>query len=444
MRFAGCVVALVAALTLFVGGATGRGLATTTTVRVEVQGVGEIRDDKSQLDCGNGNDGVPRLLHGDGLRDVHRRHRARGLGRSRTGAATAHRIRATITLDMADADHEIDRELRRHRLPARPVDTHRDERPATRPATAETSPARTSTATRATTGLHDRRRHGLDAHDRRHSRLGLRLLRLERLLHGHGTRVHADDDASKTASATFKKPRLTVTINGNGTVTGAGIACTSGSGTGCAADVDAGTDVTLTATAPSGGSFTGWGGACTGTSTTCTVTMSADRAVTANFSGGSVAPTTFPLTVSVNGSGEVTGGGIACGAGGTTCSANLTAGTSVTLTATPSAGATFTIVGRCLQRDEHHLLPDDECSQIRERELLRRLDRRPSSSPSPSPGTASSPAAGSAAATARPTCLAKVKQGSTIGLTATPGRGATFIGWSGRLQRQDARPARCR
>jgi len=47
--------------------------------------------------------------------------------------------------------------------------------------------------------------------------------------------------------------------------------------------------VTLTATAASKSVFTGWSGACSGTEPTCTVAMSADRSVTANFarqSGG--------------------------------------------------------------------------------------------------------------------------------------------------------------
>ena len=71
-----------------------------------------------------------------------------------------------------------------------------------------------------------------------------------------------DDD--KTATGSFRKPRLTVSVNGNGTVTGGGIACTSGSSSGCSADEDSGQDVTLTATPASGGSFTSWSG-CTDT-----------------------------------------------------------------------------------------------------------------------------------------------------------------------------------
>lgn len=55
-------------------------------------------------------------------------------------------------------------------------------------------------------------------------------------------------------------------------------------GTTCAAKFAAGTVVTLTATPPAGKSFVSWGGACTGTAATCTVTMSGNLSVQANFS----------------------------------------------------------------------------------------------------------------------------------------------------------------
>jgi len=69
--------------------------------------------------------------------------------------------------------------------------------------------------------------------------------------------------------------------SGSGTVTSSpsGINC----GATCSASFAAGTMVTLTAAADAGSTFTGWsGGGCSGTGT-CTVTMSADQAVTATF-----------------------------------------------------------------------------------------------------------------------------------------------------------------
>ena len=67
---------------------------------------------------------------------------------------------------------------------------------------------------------------------------------------------------------------------GSGTVTStpAGITC----GTSCSGNYASGTAVTLTATPASGSTFTGWSGMCSGKNS-CTVTITADTAVNANF-----------------------------------------------------------------------------------------------------------------------------------------------------------------
>jgi uncharacterized repeat protein (TIGR02543 family) len=67
--------------------------------------------------------------------------------------------------------------------------------------------------------------------------------------------------------------KLTVSKNGKGTVVTNPTAASYASGT----------VVTLTATPDAGQPWIGWSGACSGTSTTCTLTMTADKAVTANF-----------------------------------------------------------------------------------------------------------------------------------------------------------------
>jgi hypothetical protein len=68
---------------------------------------------------------------------------------------------------------------------------------------------------------------------------------------------------------------------GSGTVSSspAGISC----GGTCSTLLAYGTVVTLTATAESGSTFSGWDGACAGAESTCQVTMSQARAVTATF-----------------------------------------------------------------------------------------------------------------------------------------------------------------
>ncbi len=131
---------------------------------------------------------------------------------------------------------------------------------------------------------------------------------------------------------------LTLVRNGNaaGTVTSApaGIDC----GDTCAYDFEAGTQITLTATPAAGATFTRWtGDACSGTEPTCTITLTADAIVNAEFV---LAPRTLTVEVGGNGAGMVTSGagGINCPGA---CSITVPQGTSVTLTAAPVSGSIF-------------------------------------------------------------------------------------------------------
>jgi hypothetical protein len=120
---------------------------------------------------------------------------------------------------------------------------------------------------------------------------------------------------------------------GNGTVTSnpAGIHC----GTTCAAAFNNGVSAILTARADAGYRATGWSGDCNSTTTTCTVTMSADRSVTALFATLS---NTLTVVKTGSGAGRVTGPGINCGVD---CSETYPLNTQTTLTATAAAGAIF-------------------------------------------------------------------------------------------------------
>ncbi len=90
----------------------------------------------------------------------------------------------------------------------------------------------------------------------------------------------------------------------------------------------AGLSVILTATANSGYIFSGWSGDLSGSTNPATLTMNANKSVTANFTPGAT-PTTYTLTANAtNGSISPTSG-------------SYNAGTSVTLTATPNNGYTF-------------------------------------------------------------------------------------------------------
>ena len=100
------------------------------------------------------------------------------------------------------------------------------------------------------------------------------------------TTITATDTSGATASTTLTvRDRVTLSVlaagagNGNVTSMPSGINC----GTDCSESYDSDTTVTLTASAASNSNFVGWGGCDTVSGTTCTVTMSAARVVTAIF-----------------------------------------------------------------------------------------------------------------------------------------------------------------
>ncbi len=141
-----------------------------------------------------------------------------------------------------------------------------------------------------------------------------------------------------SVTATFTLQTFTVTIGkvgvGTGAVTGSGgINC----GAACTTTVDYGTMVTLTAAPLALSNFIGWGGPCSGVGM-CTTTITANTTITAAFALDDISMT---VTTSGNGSGTVTSApaGITCG---TDCDQIYVANTVVTLTAAPATGSTFT------------------------------------------------------------------------------------------------------
>ena len=270
-----------AALTLGVGGAIGHAAATTTTVRVQVIGRGVVTDNKSSMNCGNGAT-VCRISY-SGSGNV-RFSAAPASGWTFNGWGGLQRGHLLRHFDLDEDDHEVI-------------------------ATFDQSPdPGEKTLTVQSNGDAQRDGGNISGEDidcdtgdedcTTHVTVGSTMTVVETPDDGYvfggwsgacsGTSrsctLQMDDD--KTATGSFRKPRLTVSVNGNGTVTGGGIACTSGSSSGCSADEDSGQEVTLTATPGSGGSFTSWSGCTSSSGATCTVTMSGDKSVTANFSGG--------------------------------------------------------------------------------------------------------------------------------------------------------------
>ena len=207
---------------------------------------------------------------------------------------------------------------------------------------------------------------------------------------------------------------------GAGTVTSspAGIDC----GTTCSKAFDNATAVTLTATPAGGSTFSGWSGACTGTAT-CQVTMDQARSVTATF-----APVQRTLTVAKEGAGTGTvassPAGIDCG---TTCSASFANGTQVTLTATPSSNSTFSgWSGACTGTGTCQVTMDQVRSVTASFAAVQRT--LTVAKDGTGTGTVTSTPAGIDCGS---TCSSPFANGTAVTLTATPGAGSTFSGWSG-------------
>ena len=217
---------------------------------------------------------------------------------------------------------------------------------------------------------------------------------------------------------------LTVTKSGSGSgkVTGSGIDC----GATCGGDYDDGITVTLAATPASGSIFNGWSGACSGTST-CTVTMSAARNMTAEFvtMSGPVVPPVHTLTVVKTGSGTgvVTATGIDCGA---TCGADYFEGTNVTLTAGAASGSRFTGwsgescsgTGSCTveMSEARHVTAEFVYRLVRLQIVVKGR------------GTVVGASAGIRCRTA---CSRRYEAGRRVTLVARPRTGHWFTGWSG-------------
>jgi uncharacterized repeat protein (TIGR02543 family) len=155
---------------------------------------------------------------------------------------------------------------------------------------------------------------------------------------GNSCRLTMSDN--RNISASFERlPAQTFALNITTPGNGSGqVRCDGGN---CASSYASGTRVNLTAIAASDSQFTGWGGDCASAGTgICTVLMSGNRNVIANFIAISV--TNHILSYErVGAAGSVSfdpANGAACTEN---CDKSYAEGTSVTLTANPAAGTVF-------------------------------------------------------------------------------------------------------
>jgi len=229
--------------------------------------------------------------------------------------------------------------------------------------------------------------------------------------------------SASSAPTTFQ---LSVQMAGTGagtvTSTPAGISCP----TNCTANFPSGTVVKLTATPNSTSKFGGWFGACGGT-TSCALTLKSNATTIAEFNL-TITPLLLVVRSAGTGKGTVTSSplGISCG---TTCRASFPTGTPVALSAAPNSGSTFTgWTGACsgISTCTVNLISATSVTATF------------TSTIPPVELTVESAGTGAGTITSSPsgvscgfTCSASFASGTSVKLTATPGSGAKFAGWSG-------------
>ena len=229
----------------------------------------------------------------------------------------------------------------------------------------------------------------------------------------------------------------------SGSVTATGISCfidgTTQSGD-CSESFNEGTSVTLTATPTGSNTFLGWGGACAGTSSTCAVTMTQARAVTASFAPPASHTLTVQAGASGTASGSVTATGINCSIDGVTqsgdCSESFDEGTGVTLTATPTGNNTFLgWGGACSGTSSTCMVTMSQARTVTASfapppSHVLTVEAGPTST-----GTGTATATGINCALSGTSesddCGESFVEGTSVTLTATPTGGSTFEGWGG-------------
>jgi uncharacterized repeat protein (TIGR02543 family) len=221
------------------------------------------------------------------------------------------------------------------------------------------------------------------------------------------------------------RPLLSVSKSGtgSGTVTSdpTGISC----GSSCSSNFATNSTVTLMATPASGSTFVGWSGDCANSSTTCTVSMTAAKSVTANFN--QISQQLLTVNKAGTGSGIVTSdpAGISCGS---SCSADFATDSTVTLTAAPASGSTFAgWSGACTNATGACTVSMTAAKSVTANfnQSFRKL-------------TVTKRGTGTGIVKSTPigincgsSCSAKFATNSIVKLTAVPTLGSDFNGWSG-------------
>ena len=195
-----------------------------------------------------------------------------------------------------------------------------------------------------------------------------------------------------------------------------------------------GTEDTLTAIPDTGWEFAGWSGDCSGTAEMCSLTLDpsdTDLEAVATFTPITAPPTDSTLTVTVKGeaaddAGSVTGGQIDCETGSTGCQWSVATGSTITLLASPGSSSIFGgWSGACTSESV-------SCTvQLSSDRAVTATFRKPKVAVTVSGDGTVTGSGVSCTSAGGAACTASVGTGDQVTLTAAPGAGGSFTGWSG-------------
>lgn len=236
---------------------------------------------------------------------------------------------------------------------------------------------------------------------------------------GNTCTVFMTDNKSVAATFTLGQRMLTVGKSGagSGAVTGTGISC----GADCSESYAYGTSVSFTATPGTGSKLTSWTGCDSVNGNACSVTVTANRSVTAAF-----ALENYILTAAKtgNGSGTLTASGLSCS--GNTCTGSYPYNTAVSITPTPNTISTFSGWTGCDSTSGNTCIVAVTAAKSVSAEFTLKKHKVNIGKPGKGAGAVTGKGISCGA-----DCSEDLEYGTVVSLTATPEPGSVFGGWSG-------------